>query len=142
VAIVMGLADAASRSGDPVTAQPRAQGVADLVPSLPSDQRRLPIVRAKDYDPYGVDGESPRKTGRAIDKNPLSAWTTYTYYDPFLGGKPGVGLTVDLGAPRPITTVDLKLVGANSNVQIRRSSGRSLTSPGPDPASGCARRVP
>jgi hypothetical protein len=118
VAIVMGLADAASRSGDPVTAQPRAQGVADLVPSLPSDQRRLPIVRAKDYDPYGVDGESPRKTGRAIDKNPLSAWTTYTYYDPFLGGKPGVGLTVDLGAPRPITTVDLKLVGANSNVQI------------------------
>lgn len=119
VAVVMGLADAASRSGDPpVTAQTRAQGVADLVPSLPADQRRLPIVRVKDYDPYGVDGESPRTTKRAIDKNPLTAWTTYNYYDPFLGGKPGVGLRVDLGAPRPITTVDLKLVGANSNLQV------------------------
>lgn len=118
VAVVMGLADAANRSGDPVTAQTRAQGVAALVPSLPSDQHRLPIVRAKDYDPYGVDGESPGATKRAIDKDPLTAWTTYNYYDPFLGGKPGVGITVDLGAPRPITTVDLKLVGANSNLQV------------------------
>ena len=41
-----------------------------------------------------------------------------TYYDPYLGGKPGVGLRVDLGAPRQVTSVDLKLVGANSDFEV------------------------
>ena len=48
----------------------------------------------------------------------LTAWTTVTYYDPYLGGKPGVGLRVDLGAPRQVTSVDLKLVGANSDFEV------------------------
>ena len=117
-AVVMGLADAASRPGDPVTAQTRAQGVADLVPGVAPDERRLPIVSAKDYDPYGVDGESPTQVRFALDGKPLTAWTTMTYYDPALGGKPGVGLRVDLGAPRSVTSVDLKLVGANSNLTV------------------------
>ena len=118
VAVIMSLADAASRPGTPVTAQTRALGVASLVPSLPADQPRLPIVKVRDYDPYGVDGESGKTTKLAIDRDPLTAWTTYNYYDPFLGGKPGVGITLDLGAPRPITTVDLRLVGANTNLKI------------------------
>jgi len=118
VAVLMGLADAASRPGDPVTAQTRAQGVAALVPSVPADERRLPIVRAKNYDPYGADGEFSSRARRAIDKDRLTAWTTFTYYDPFLGGKPGMGISVDLGAPRPITTVDLRLIGSNSNLRV------------------------
>jgi putative peptidoglycan lipid II flippase len=118
VAALMGLADAASRSGNPVTAQTRAQGIATLVPAVPADQRKLPIVRVRDYDPYGVDGESPSATRFAVDSDPLTAWTTVTYYDPYLGGKPGVGITVDLGAPRSVSSVDLKLVGANSNLRV------------------------
>mgnify|MGYP003601438369 CR=1 FL=1 len=116
--LLMGLADAANRPGDPVTAQPRSQGVANLVTTVSSDERRLPIVRLKDLDPYGVDGENADQLRFAVDKDPLTAWTTLTYYDPYLGGKPGVGVVVDLGAPRPIRSVDLKLVGANSNLQI------------------------
>jgi hypothetical protein len=118
VAVLMGLADAASRPGDPVTAQTRAQGVAALVPSVPVDERRLPIVQAKNYDPFGADGESSSRARRAIDKDRLTAWTTFTYYDPYLGGKPGMGISVDLGAPRPITTVDLRLIGSNSNLRV------------------------
>lgn len=116
--VIMGLADAANRPGDPVTAQPRSQGVAALVTTVSSDERRLPIVRLRDLDPYGVDGENPDELRYAVDKDPLTAWTTLTYYDPYLGGKPGVGMVVDLGAPRPIRSVDLKLVGANSNLRI------------------------
>ncbi len=116
--VLMGLADAANRTGVPVTAQPRTVGVASLVTTVSPTERRLPIVRLKDLDPYGVDGEHPDELRYAVDKDPLTAWTTLTYFDPYLGGKPGVGLVVDLGAPRPIRSVDLKLVGANSNLRI------------------------
>lgn len=116
-AVLMGLADAANRPGDPVTAQPRSQGLAALVETADSGPP-LPIVRVTDFDPYGVDGESPDQTKLAVDKHALTAWTTTVYGDPYLGGKPGVGLVVDLGIPRPVTTVDLKLVGANSNLQV------------------------
>jgi serine/threonine protein kinase len=118
VAVVMGLADAASRSGDPVTAQPRAQGLATLVPSATGDERKLPIVAVDDYDPLGVDGENEDLARYALDRDPLTAWTTVTYYDPYLGGKPGVGLRIDLGAPRQVTSVQLKLVGANSDFEV------------------------
>lgn len=117
-ALIMGLADAANRPGEPVTAQTRARGVATLVPATADDERRLPIVRVRDHDPFGVDGESPELTKFAVDKDPLTAWTTVYYRDPYLGGKPGVGLSIDLGAPRPVTSVDLKLVGANSNLKV------------------------
>lgn len=117
VAVLMGLADAANRTGGPVTAQTRARGAA-LVPAVAADERRLPIVGVDDYDPYGVDGESPEQTRFATDRDPLTAWTTVNYYDPYLGGKPGVGLMIDLGAPRPVTSVELRLVGANSNLQV------------------------
>lgn len=118
VAVLMGLAEAANRPGDPVTAQTRTQGIASLVPALAPGERKLPIVRVSDYDPFGVDGEFKSKTKFAVDRDPLTAWTTITYDDPYLGGKPGVGITIDLGAPRPVTSVDLKLVGANSNLRV------------------------
>ncbi|HQR81060.1 MAG TPA: hypothetical protein PLT68_12660, partial [Actinomycetota bacterium] len=117
VAVLMGLADAANRTGGPVTAQTRARG-AVLVPAVSADEHRLPIVRVEDYDPYGVDGESPEQVRFATDRDSLTAWTTLNYYDPYLGGKPGVGLMVDLGAPRSVSSVDLRLVGANSNLQV------------------------
>lgn len=123
-AVLMGLADAANRSGDPVTAQPRAQGLATLVPGTSPDERRLPIVGVNDYDPFGVDGENGSAVRFAIDRDPITAWTTVVYYDPYLGGKPGVGMTVDLGAPRQITSVDLKLVGANSDVEVLLANKR------------------
>lgn len=117
-AVLMGLADAANRPGNPVTAQTRSQGIASLVTTMSTNEQRLPVVKVRDYDPYGVDGENPQELRYATDKDPLTAWTTLTYSDPFLSGKPGVGLVVDLGAPRPIRSVDLRLVGANSNLQV------------------------
>lgn len=121
-AVVMGLADAANRPGEPVTAQSRTQGLATMAGASQPSGHRLPIVRVKDFDPYGVNGESPELTKNAVDSNPESAWTTMVYTDPYLGGKPGVGLLVDLGAPRPVTSIDLKLVGANSDLQILMSN--------------------
>lgn len=122
--VVISLADAANRSGDPVTAQTRAKGVAALVTTVSPDEHRLPVVGVRDFDPYGVDGENPQERRFAVDRDPLTAWTTLTYYDPYMGGKPGVGLTVDLGAPRPVSSVDLKLVGANSNLQVLAGARR------------------
>lgn len=117
-AVLMGLADAANRPGTPVTAQTRSQGIASLVTTVSPNEQRLPVVRVRDYDPYGVDGENPQELKYATDKDSLTAWTTMTYTDPYLSGKPGVGLIIDLGAPRPIRSVDLRLVGANSNLQV------------------------
>lgn len=127
--LVMSLVNAANRPGSPVTAQPFAEGVADLVTTARPDEQRLPIVAVRDFDPFGVDGENPNEVRYAIDRDPLTAWTTVRYYDPAMGGKPGVGLRVDLGAPRPVTSVDLKLVGANSDLQVLTG-----TSPADDPA--------
>jgi hypothetical protein len=55
-----------------------------------------------------------------VDGDPATAWTTSSYNDPFgpLGLKTGVGLTIDLGETHDISSVDLTLGGAPTDVSL------------------------
>ena len=89
-------------------------------------------VGAESFDPYGTGSENEDQVKFAIDRDPLTAWTTNTYADPELAaawnGKQGVGIVVDLGSPRAVSAVRLDLVGSGSNVEVSVGS-----SPDADP---------
>jgi serine/threonine protein kinase len=78
----------------------------------------LPIVSVRDFDPLGNASENPALAPLAIDADPVSAWRTVSYKRPNLSGKPGVGLLLDLGAPRPVDAVTLRLVGVGTSLSV------------------------
>ncbi|MCW2856198.1 MAG: serine/threonine protein kinase [Marmoricola sp.] len=81
----------------------------------------IPIVGVGDFDPEGnPPRENPHQVGRAIDGNPATAWHTMVYVgDPHLGGlKSGVGLVVDLGSDHTVSSVELKLIGSPTDLEL------------------------
>jgi hypothetical protein len=114
----------------PLTAPRKPSALAPVGPSstpTPSTQpstgeTTIPIVAAKDVDPFGdTREENPQQAPNAIDKDPSTAWRTVRYKAADLSGKPGVGLMVDLGASRPVSVVELSLVGNGSDIALRAS---------------------
>ncbi|MGZ4801882.1 MAG: protein kinase domain-containing protein, partial [Acidimicrobiia bacterium] len=68
----------------------------------------LTIVGARDYDPAGDGKESPKEVSFVWDGNVATMWSTELYKDRDVGGlKPGVGLVVDLGAPKKVQRVEV-----------------------------------
>jgi serine/threonine-protein kinase len=79
----------------------------------------LHLVAAKDYDPLGDGIENPTNVGLAIDGNPLTAWSTETYFSRNLGGtKPGVGIYVTLASPAPVRLVSVDTLETDWNAQV------------------------
>jgi serine/threonine-protein kinase len=68
---------------------------------------KLPANAATDYDPFGGDGEHHADTPKAIDHNPITAWTTETYDSGIPTTKPGVGLYVDTKTPVAARRLDI-----------------------------------
>jgi serine/threonine protein kinase len=85
------------------------------------------IAGARDFDPLGNGEENPGRVPFAYDGDTNTAWRTVTYYNKSLD-KPGVGMLVDLGAPRAIGRVVLQLVGNGTDLQVLTSND-----PGNDP---------
>lgn len=56
-----------------------------------------PPLTATLFDPDGDGTEKTDDVPKAVDGDPATAWSTLCYGDRWLGGKQGVGLTVDLG---------------------------------------------
>ncbi len=90
----------------------------------------FPISAYRSYDPFGDDdgnGKPDKRKGRESeelvatvnDDDPETAWLTSQYATPELEGKEGVGLVLDLGQPRDVQQLSLKLVGTGSNVEVR-----------------------
>ena len=120
-------------AGTFVAPKPAAQPSAtpSPAPSAPASTVR-PIVKVDDFDPKadGGDGaESAKDAPLAIDGNPATAWHTERYRSkPTYGGlKPGTGLILDLGAPVDVTSVDLKLVGKPTTVELRVPKGATAS---------------
>lgn len=57
------------------------------------------IVGVHTFDADGDGTENDELASSAVDGNPATEWRTVCYGDRYLGGKSGVGLVVDLGAP-------------------------------------------
>jgi putative peptidoglycan lipid II flippase len=95
----------------------------------PAQLKKLTIAQALDFDPQGEDKtENPDEVSLAYDGDPATRWRTLQYIgSPKLGNlKRGVGLVLDLGAPQPVRSVQLRLSGAGTAVDFRV--------PQPDPA--------
>lgn len=89
-----------------------------------SSLRQLPIARADDFDPGGADkAENSQDANLAIDGNAQTGWRTSTYFgNPSFGGlKDGVGLVVDLGGPREVDSVRVRLRGRPTSFALYAS---------------------
>ncbi len=79
------------------------------------------IVRIQDFDPKadgGTGGENARKVRYAIDADPNTVWRTEKYRASSIPGRPGVGLLLDLGLAKEVSSVKLTLVGSGTTVQV------------------------
>jgi putative peptidoglycan lipid II flippase len=88
----------------------------------PAKSKKLTITSARDFDPQGEDKtENPDEVRLAFDGDPATRWRTVQYFgSPKLGNlKRGVGLVLDLDAPQPVRSVQLKLSGAGTAVEFR-----------------------
>ena len=128
LALVLGLAWGGWR----LLSQETAAAPEPTVPTVPSaspttepskkpEEVTYRIVAGRDFDPLGNGEENPGRVGFAFDGDRNTAWRTVTYYNQSLD-KPGVGLLLDLGAPRTIGAVSLDLVGNGTDLQVLTSN--------------------
>lgn len=120
--------------GSPPVSAPRTTTPTPTISATPTvsgsaaapGTRVLPVVSVDDFDPFGDTlEENPELARFAIDGKPATAWKTVRYRNGDLSGKPGVGLMLDLGAPRPVSAVDLRLLGNGTDVSLRATDDTS-----------------
>jgi putative peptidoglycan lipid II flippase len=87
--------------------------------------RALTVAGVNDFDPQSDDGaENPGEVRRVVDGNVGTGWRTTTYFSQAaLGGlKDGVGVVLDLGGPRELSSVRIRLAGEPTDVSVYASS--------------------
>lgn len=92
----------------------------------PITEKSVPILAARDVDPYGNNNENPDEAPLAFDGDLTTAWHTVVYRQPDMSGKQGVGLLFDLGAARQVSAVQLHLVGSGSDISVGASDDAAL----------------
>ncbi|RMB61403.1 murein biosynthesis integral membrane protein MurJ [Tessaracoccus antarcticus] len=85
---------------------------------------QLAIVAGADFDPQadgGNDEENTPKVPLAFDDDPATGWATLEYHNrPNLGGlKPGVGIVLDLGENRDVSSVEVLFAAPGATVELR-----------------------
>jgi serine/threonine-protein kinase len=73
----------------------RGTGTRNVKPPPGLKSVSLGQSRAKDFDPFGGDGEHPAEAKAVVDQDPQSTWSTEQYDGGALNNKPGVGIFVD-----------------------------------------------
>ena len=130
-----------SCSARPATSSPvgstTATAPAAARPATAPPATAVQIVSAKDFDPFGTEGEHPEAVDRAIDGKPDTFWYTQTYDSPTMA-KPGVGLYVVLDRTTDVRTVDVETdkAGWNAAIYVADSPGTSLAQWGQPLAQG------
>lgn len=101
-----------------------------LLPSPSPVEEIAEVAGISDYDPFGDQTENPDQAALAIDGDALTAWNTVNYLHQDMAGKPGVGLLLDLGAPRPVSSVKLSFSepGISAAIYISDSEEPDITS--------------
>ena len=109
------------RGRTPLGTVPEEEESPSASASAPAEVRPLDVAAVSDLDPQGSDGgEYPELTGLVVDGDPGTAWRTSTYRQDFGPGglKDGVGLVLDLGEPRSVAEVALRLVGSPTDLEL------------------------
>ena len=91
------------------------------------------IEVATAFDPKtdgGDASENSKRTQRAIDGDPSTVWRTEKYGSAkFNGRKPGVGLVLDLGVTRTVSSVQITMEDAGATVELRVPAKPAKTAP-------------
>lgn len=118
------------------SAEPSGSASADGSQSAsgsPSASGPISIVGVDDFDPERDNGngeENPDRAANAIDGDPSTTWITMRYLNrPDMGGeKPGVGLVLDLGERRTVSSATVSLVGDGPTaVELRVPAGAEMS---------------
>ncbi|MBK5216392.1 MAG: hypothetical protein JJE02_02290 [Propionibacteriales bacterium] len=94
--------------------------------------RLLSVSAVNDFDPFGSDGSENANEARfASDGDIKTGWRTSTYFsNSKLGGlKPGVGLVFDLGGPREVNSIRVRLAGQPTDLRIYASMSGAAAAP-------------
>ncbi|CAN5224978.1 hypothetical protein BH09ACT10_BH09ACT10_13030 [soil metagenome] len=91
----------------------------------------LPIESVQDFDPLGDKQERPGTAKFSVDDNQSTTWRTSNYFNnPRLGGvKAGVGLLVDLGGAREVTSVRVSLLGGPTDLAVYATRPETTSAP-------------
>ncbi|MEA2384353.1 MAG: eukaryotic-like serine/threonine-protein kinase [Solirubrobacteraceae bacterium] len=73
----------------------RGTGTRNFTPPPGLKPISLGQSRAKDFDPFGGDGEHPAEAKAVVDGDTNSTWSTEQYDGGVINNKPGVGIYVD-----------------------------------------------
>ena len=95
----------------------------------PTSVKPLEIMGISAYDPQGDKTENSAKVDLAIDGDKSTKWLTANYKSASMSGKTGVGLILDLGSPRPVTSVsiDFTSIGQVAEVYISDDAEPDIT---------------
>ncbi len=127
VSLMMGLG-----SGPLLVPRPEAPGATAsptptrTTPVTTPAESQISIISAKDVDPYGNNDENPAEAPQAFDDDPATAWHTVVYRKADMSGKKGVGLMFDLGTSRPVSAVQLSLVGNGTDVTVAAANDPTI----------------
>jgi putative peptidoglycan lipid II flippase len=110
--------------GDVTTESPSAAPPTTTVSSpttAPAEPTPVAIEAATDFDPPpgGSGDENSADAPLAIDGDLATSWQTLTYYDPMELQKDGVGIYLDLGSSVAVSGLNLRLVSADADLEIR-----------------------
>jgi hypothetical protein len=119
VLAAVGLDDLLPGGDEPPASAPSAAAPAPPVP-VP-----LTAGAVTDFDPPPGSGtESTEQVPNAVDGDEATVWRTERYRSAAFGGlKGGVGLLVDLGAPTPVSSVELSTLPGTA-VELRAADAR------------------
>ncbi len=89
----------------------------------------VPIVDARDFDPFGDQSEKPSEIKNVYDNSTSTYWQTDYYFSSDFGRlKSGVGVVVDLGKVQQVGKVTVSFVGSTS-VELRSASKEATAGP-------------
>ncbi|MGQ0480757.1 MAG: protein kinase family protein [Pseudonocardia sp.] len=101
-----------------VVANPQTPGApAEVAPDQALSGLVLPASTTV-FAPSG-DPDNTGRAARAVDGDPTSSWSTYTYRQPFPALKPGVGLMVSFASPVQLSQLTISSPSRGSRIEIR-----------------------
>jgi hypothetical protein len=99
---------------------PAAVGTAAPQHTTAGQPQPVKVVAARIVDPPNGGRDDVRDADKTIDGNPNTGWKTSHYNGVNFGNtKPGMGVLLDLGAPKVVTYVNVLLNAAGATVELR-----------------------